>query len=58
MTDPNDIKFNFDKFMDNIVNKEEKINNKSYDIEENPQMKYQKKYSENHQNRIKITTKK
>lgn len=57
MSDSTDIKFNFDKFMDSIVNKEEKINNKSYDTEENPQMKYQKRYSETYQNKIKINKK-
>jgi len=57
MSDPTDIKFNFDKFMDSIVKKEENINNKAYDTEENPQMKYQKKYSETYQNRIKVNKK-
>jgi hypothetical protein len=49
--------FEFDKFMDEIVQKE---NVKTSDlinesVEDTPQMKYQKRYSELPQNKIKIS---
>lgn len=46
-------KTNFDKFMDDIVKKENEKSEPQYSDEQNPWLIYRKRYSELPQNRIK-----